>query len=162
MTQYDAQNEHIRLSDRAAVDISLVALRSAIIINGGAVLALLAFVGQLWDDQDPLITGLFNVSIWFLCGLISGVFAGAIAYFYQSHHTRLLEIRRDGLSAEESKVSRRRNRLLWWMIALGLLSPGLFLAGSVHTIFVLNTPSSQCSVPAPDTNDRFLGYVCSL
>ncbi|QPC44620.1 hypothetical protein HW532_19080 [Kaustia mangrovi] len=69
--------------DRATVDIGTVALRSAILVNAGAVVALLAFVGQLWGTGDAVLSAVFAAMRPFVWGLIAAVFASGIAYTYQ-------------------------------------------------------------------------------
>ncbi|MGB8275295.1 MAG: hypothetical protein WCF16_08530, partial [Alphaproteobacteria bacterium] len=73
-------------SDRAAVDIGLVALRTAILINAGAVVALLAFVAQIWqrNGTQQILSQVLSGMRPFLYGLVSAGLAGGIAYIYQS------------------------------------------------------------------------------
>ena len=55
-------------TDRAAVDIGLTALRVALLINAGAVVALLAFVGQLWGEEGQRLTDILGASLPFVWG----------------------------------------------------------------------------------------------
>jgi probable HAF family extracellular repeat protein len=59
--------------DRAAVDIGITALKTAVLINAGALVALLAFVGQLWGSKNgpKLLLEVWSVSRHFVSGLIN-------------------------------------------------------------------------------------------
>ena len=84
---WQARFDYVLFSDRAAVDIGLVALRTAILMNAGAAVALLAFVGQLWDDGNATMSKVLIGIVPFLAGLVCGALAALVAYFYQSFVT---------------------------------------------------------------------------
>ena len=44
-TYFDARNQ----TDRGAVDIGIAALKTVVLINAGALVALIAFVAQIWQ-----------------------------------------------------------------------------------------------------------------
>jgi len=67
---------------RSAGDFAQLALKSVIIINGGALVAILAFVGAV---ERPL-EGVGAVALWFVAGLIFGLLAVLGAYFTQSDY----------------------------------------------------------------------------
>ncbi|MGV1871002.1 hypothetical protein [Agrobacterium rosae] len=78
---------------RAAIDFGLEAIRTAALINGGAVIACLAFIGTLQEKSaaaSPLLdavwfsTGVFTVGV-VMAGLASG-FAYFAQYFYGFEH----------------------------------------------------------------------------
>lgn len=81
---WNARLTRVLHSDRAAVDIGLTALRTSVLMNAGAVVALLAFVGQLWDSEDAIIRTVLWTMMPFLAGVILGGLGTGIAYFYQS------------------------------------------------------------------------------
>jgi type III secretory pathway component EscU len=60
-------------------------------VNAGAVVALLAFVGQLWDSKDinatVTLVAIFSKVTPFTYGLIFAVAGASVAYFYQSFAT---------------------------------------------------------------------------
>lgn len=82
-----ARFDSMESSDRAAVDIGLVAVRTAVLINAGAAVALLAFVGQLWRDQNPTLKIVLHAMQPFVWGLLAAAVAAGVAYFYQSFMT---------------------------------------------------------------------------
>jgi hypothetical protein len=62
---------------KSVIAASQVALKSAILINGGASVALLAFIGNLWSKgiSNSVMLSLSRV----MCIFVLGVFAGALA-----------------------------------------------------------------------------------
>ncbi len=64
-------------SDRAAVDIGLVAIKSAILMNAGAVVVLLAFVGQLWSKEGDTMAALLDSTKPFVWGLFLAAVAAS-------------------------------------------------------------------------------------
>jgi hypothetical protein len=84
---WQTRNQKVLHSDRAAVDLGLTTLQTAILINGGAVLAILAFVGQLWGKESEILTVVLHDAAWFMYGVLSAGAAAFVAYFYQSFLT---------------------------------------------------------------------------
>ena len=41
-------------ADRQATDLALLALKTAMILNGASAIALLAFIGQLWESTEVI------------------------------------------------------------------------------------------------------------
>ncbi|HEY4971492.1 MAG TPA: hypothetical protein VII35_16455 [Steroidobacteraceae bacterium] len=83
---WQGQLDRIRHFDRAAIDIGLTAVQSGILANAGALVALLAFTGQIWE-KDPnhiIVHRLVTVSAPFVRGLICGLATTIVAYIYQS------------------------------------------------------------------------------
>ena len=78
-------------SERAAVDIGIGVLRTLILINAGALVALLST--QIWN-RDGLrqigINKLVESLVPFGVGMVAGAVAFGLAYFYQSAVTRRL------------------------------------------------------------------------
>ena len=124
-------------SDRAAVDIGLVVLKTAILVNAGAVIALLAFVGQLWDEGGDTMAALLRGAKPFIYGLVAAGVAAAVAYIYQSIVTvveqRALAEVSEG--ADDLKPQVWVLRLRVWtalaMVGLVLVSYALFIWGAV-------------------------------
>jgi hypothetical protein len=85
--RWEVQLENFRRSDRAAVDIGIVALKTAILINAGSIAAILALAGQLWKDEKVVARSVFSNSHAFVWGLMLAAAAVGIAYFYQSFVT---------------------------------------------------------------------------
>ncbi len=138
--RWQAQVETIRHCDRAAVDIGLTVLRTALLINAGAVVALLAFVGQLWGREEQRMAGVLDASLPFVGGLASAALAAGVAYFYQSFVTAMAQRALEEISrgAKDLNPQVWIPRLTDWtrvaMVALVVLSYGLFLWGIIRAI----------------------------
>lgn len=86
-----AQNQSTIEMFRATISFGSTSLKTVLIINGGAIMVLMALMGQLLareDVQVELIAQLALSMQWFLSGLIAAVFAPGAAYVSQSAYTR--------------------------------------------------------------------------
>jgi hypothetical protein len=133
---------------RAAVDIGLIALKTAILINAGALVALLAFLGQLWDKDHghALVSHALAASVPFVWGLVAGGAALMVAYFYQSAVTRGAQHSLDAVSEQNgapapSTVGVRRftasSAIV--MVLLAFASLASFVWGAFAVIHVFKT-----------------------
>jgi hypothetical protein len=77
-------------SDRATVDVGIGALKTAILVNAGALVTLLAFVGQVWnkDEGRKIASHILSASRPFIFGIVFGAVAFALAYIFQWLATR--------------------------------------------------------------------------
>ncbi len=71
----DAFHEYV---NQAAIRASELALRNLLLINGGAAVALLTFVGHL---PQPQKTAIANSLVWFASGVALAAGGTALAYF---------------------------------------------------------------------------------
>jgi hypothetical protein len=71
----------------AAVEFAILAIRTLILINGAAVIALLTFVGQVWANDQHNGSAMAHILFWpllfFLAGLILAVITCLLAYITQ-------------------------------------------------------------------------------
>ena len=124
-------------SDRFAVEIGLVALKTAILINAGSVVALLAFVGQLWSSDEATMAIVLQGTKWFVWGLIAGGVGAGVAYIFQSGVTwqKLRELQEISSGAEDLKPANWAPRAIrgaaFGMVALTVASYGLFIWGAL-------------------------------
>ncbi len=135
-----AQYDFILNSDRAAVDIGLTALRIALLVNAGAVVVLLAFVGQLWDKEPQQMADVLNSSQPFVWGLTSAALAAGVAYFYQSfvtvkayHALKQISLKPKDIETQVW-IPRLMNVTRVSMVALVVLAYGFFLWGTLGVI----------------------------
>lgn len=78
-----------QIQGAAQVAFARDALRGIVLLNGGAIIALLTFFGQAWSKNElqaevvmaRLKTGL----LFFVFGALAGIFAQGLAYFAQQH-----------------------------------------------------------------------------
>jgi len=134
---WQARHDTMLHSDQSAVEIGLVALKTAILVNAGSVVALLAFVGQLWTSDKATMATVLQSTKWFVWGLIAGGVGAGVAYIYQSGVTwqKLRELQEVSEDAEDLKPANWAPRAIRWtafgMVALVALSYGLFMWGAV-------------------------------
>jgi hypothetical protein len=86
--QHDVLQEHIRSMNEAAVTSANHALRTVLLVNGGAAVSMLAFIGGLVSNGKVLVGAqLASVAaplIWFALGVALAGLATAFAYFTNS------------------------------------------------------------------------------
>ncbi len=71
------------LWEQGALDFATLALRSVILINGGAAVALLAFLAHLWTSEGrhaAIIAPVFESLSEFVIGIAAGVAACGVGY----------------------------------------------------------------------------------
>jgi hypothetical protein len=75
---HDKLDEFHRYTNEASINGANLALRMALLINGGAAIALLSFDGHLPTDQMKAVA---NTLLWFAWGVLASVAGIALAYF---------------------------------------------------------------------------------
>jgi hypothetical protein len=80
--------EWLQSSFRALIDFSVVAIRSLILINGGAVVAILAFLSNVWkaDGQAgglSIAKAITGPLAYFIGGLVAAIATSMFAYLAQ-------------------------------------------------------------------------------
>jgi hypothetical protein len=83
---HDKSRELLNQANQAAIEIGNLALRNALLINGGAAIALLAFIRDLPPDQRQAVA---NTLVWFASGVAAAVAAFAFAYFTNFYAARV-------------------------------------------------------------------------
>lgn len=138
-----AQFETVQENERAAVDIGLMTLRTALLINAGAAVALIAFVAQLWGEETERMTDVLNASKFFVWGLFCAAVAAGVAYFYQSAMSAKASDALEEISrkAEDFKPRVWVSKFSDWtraaMVSLVLLSYVFFLSGAQGVMNVI-------------------------
>jgi hypothetical protein len=138
---HDQHHEEWSSRNRAAVDAAQLALRSAILVNGGAAVALLAFIGSLAAQGRvgaSEIGAVANSLLWFAGGVAFALLATLAAYIVNL-------LRADSVAAKKPiwdhpwvSPTPRSTRLLSaarvlhvLAILVGLTSLGCFVTGIV-------------------------------
>jgi uncharacterized membrane protein len=71
----------------AAVEFAVLAIRTLVLVNGAAVIALLTFVGQVWANDQHNGSAMAHILFWplmfFLLGLVLAVVTTLLAYLTQ-------------------------------------------------------------------------------
>jgi hypothetical protein len=71
---------------RAVITVGQSALKGALIINGGAAVTLLAFIGKIWGSTDtqPTLVALSFALLSYVFGVLSAAMAAGATYFSQA------------------------------------------------------------------------------
>ena len=85
MAHYNAQVQSSLEGFRSTMQLAQAALKSSILINGGAAIAMLAFIGHIWNSgQFSSIQSQISGSlIWFLLGVFVSAVATGTGYVTQ-------------------------------------------------------------------------------
>lgn len=74
---HDNHTRFIEHLNKASIDSGTLAIRSALLINGGAAIALLAYVGTLEIKESSTVIGSL---VWFALGVAAAAFGTAFAF----------------------------------------------------------------------------------
>jgi hypothetical protein len=93
LAHYEAQQLHSVEMLRSVIAYGLAALKSSMLINGGAAVAMLAFIGKIWEKSISVeaVNLLTNSIAFFSFGVLLAAIGSAGSYFTQycyseSHH----------------------------------------------------------------------------
>lgn len=78
-----SRDEWMLAHQEKAVDLSKEALRTVVLLNGAAAIALLAFIGQIIKEAPSLLATLSYAIQWFVGGAVMGGLATVVAYSSQ-------------------------------------------------------------------------------
>ncbi len=89
LAHYDAQQKHSVEIIRSVFAYGQAALKSSILINGGAAAALLAFIGKIWSEEtgQAAVNALTNALVLFSFGVLAGAIGTAATYLSQLSYT---------------------------------------------------------------------------
>ncbi len=86
LAHYEAQQQHSLEMLRAVITYGQAAIKSAILINGGAAVALLAFIGNIWAKTTTTqfaIDSLTKAIVFFALGVVTGAIGTGTTYITQ-------------------------------------------------------------------------------
>jgi len=69
---------------RATITTGQSALKSSLLINGGAALAILAFIGKIWSVSEPIPYFISLSLLYYVLGVLSGAVASGFTYISQA------------------------------------------------------------------------------
>ena len=136
---YEAKAASSRELFQSVIAMATLTIKSLILINGGAVVALLAFIGHLATSATgrPAIHAFAAPLQWFVIGVgTATLFAGFVALAQKC-------FAEEYDAAEESKRKRRlkfwANAFVWISIIFGVSSISAFAVGSLFAYCVFST-----------------------
>lgn len=129
LERYRAEVENERAMQRAAVDFALLTLRTLILLNGGAAIGSMTYLGNIWAKAAPQAAagaalaapGMFA----FIGGLVAGALAAGAAYIAQ-----ILFVEMDHSTGRGSPASTWGGLTRWGAVVLAALSVGAFCYGA--------------------------------
>lgn len=85
IAHYNAQQLHAVEMFRSVISYGAAALKSSILINGGAAVALLAFIGNVWNKGlvQASVTPLMSAIVYFSFGVLAAAIGTAASYLTQ-------------------------------------------------------------------------------
>lgn len=92
LAHYEAQQKHSIEMLRSVFMFGNTALKSSILINGGAAVALLAFIGKIWTDklEAAAISAVTMAIAFFSFGVLSAAVGTAFSYLTQYAYSQRL------------------------------------------------------------------------
>lgn len=123
LAQYNAERaaELTRYTEmfKSVIIAGQAALKSAILINGGAAVALLAFIGSVFkvSQNNEVVTTLSHAMFCFVIGVLSGAIASGVVYITQFVYAR-----------DKLRLGHILNGFSWVLVVLSYI---LFLTGVV-------------------------------
>ena len=136
---------------RAVAAFEHAALRPLLLLNGGAAVALLAFIGKVWPEVIPDI--LIAMAIW-SGGLALAAIATSLGYFSQNtffkasgyqfkaedaNRVKNIEVE-SGAKAAQDKLEKKGHRYRNCAHLCGILSLICFVAGAWWTLYAFTQP----------------------
>ena len=123
LAQYNAERAAELSCDiemfKSVIIAGQAALKSAILINGGATVALLAFIGSVFkvSQNSEVVTKLSHAMFCFVIGVLSGAVASSVVYIAQFVYAR-----------EKLCLGHILNGFSWVLVVLSYI---LFLTGVI-------------------------------
>ena len=91
---HDRHYASTAFDNESTVSIAIVTLKSLLLINGGASIAMLGFVSSLVSEGDKVVAAAADPIIWFALGVAASVFACCISYavmYFQAAYSNSLK-----------------------------------------------------------------------
>lgn len=136
---HDRHDESWTSHNKAAVEAANVAIRSSILVNGGAAISVLTFVGSLAAQGRVATNQVNDVAsslLWFAGGVAAALTTAALAYIVNLLNADQLSTRKKVWNhpwVEETPLSRRLNKLRIslqiFATLIGLVSIVFFVIG---------------------------------
>jgi hypothetical protein len=129
-------SETARLAERVAADIAILGIKSLILVSGGAILAIMTFIGNLWarEHDDALakaIAAHMTVALAFYAAALCVAIITAVVAYVSSLGQALRH------NAPGTWMARNARTIRLVGICLALVSAGLFTVGTVFAMIGL-------------------------
>jgi hypothetical protein len=124
-------DEHAIETFKSLISISTEAFKALQLLNGGAVVAVLAYLGQMAPTHPGLVGHAKGPLIFFIAGLVSGTLVYITSYLTQ------LSLHNENMGNKGYKGG-KHDLWLWISFALGIGSVVLFSAGAFACLGALS------------------------
>src|SRR2546430_2679639 len=115
-------DEHAIETYKSLISISTEAFKALQLLNGGAVVALLAYLGQMAPTHPELLNHAKGPLAFFVAGLVSGTLVYITSYLTQ------LSLHNENMGNKDYRGG-KHDLWLWVSFALGIGSVALFSLG---------------------------------
>lgn len=129
------------------IQLALSAIRSAVLVNGGALVALLAFLGNVWTKGWQVAEFARSFG-WFATGLLAAIVTGACSYAAQFFYGHTDEHGHPSRAAKKVAPAFHVGALVLFIISLGAFGIGCYES---FAVFNRNSPPAQ-ELPMSDKN----------
>ena len=151
---HDKEDEAWHKSNDATISSATVALRTAVLVNGGAAIALLAFIGgTLNDSKVPLSTMIDQLTaplVWFALGVVTATLAMGCMYLINFSNTMILASRTQNWESpfiRETTVSRRWRMVSRILTVVAIICSFISLGLFVYGVFDIRLAISGVQAP---------------
>lgn len=138
---YKANREEGRVLQRAAADYALLTLRTLILLNGGASIGVLTYLGNVWSKGAPgALVSAHSAApglIFFILGLVYGTLSSGLSYVSQ-----ILFVELDRTGGGSSRAAKWGNRVRYAAVLSAFFSLLAFIVGAILSLVVFQTPLS--------------------
>ena len=127
--------EDFKLRHDAAVGYAQSTLKTLTFANGGAIVALLTFIGNAEKAIDS--RGIFYAFVWFSVGISLTILAHGLAYFVQEAYLNAASAR---MSGDHSSTSNANGRAGIHLVLAALCCAGgliFFVVGALVALFAI-------------------------
>lgn len=134
LKRYEVISNTLQMAAKGSIDFAMLAIRSLIFSNGGAIVGIVTFTGNIWSRQPSIAKELSKLLVWpiglFSAGLVCALLTAGGAYVAQVLFSEFLENSDDG----ELRPSPWAERVRIASVALAILSLATFIWGAVATL----------------------------
>lgn len=127
--------EDFKLRHDAAVGYAQSTLKTLTLANGGAIVALLTFIGNVEIEIDS--RSIFYAFVWFSVGLSLTILAHGLAYLVQEAYLNAASARMHNSSAQTNQANGRGGALIAFAALCCAGGLSFFIVGSFVALFAI-------------------------
>jgi hypothetical protein len=135
-----SERENERASFRATIEFALLVIRSLVLVNGGAAIGVITYLGHLWSKtpESALASAMVvqHGLYAFVAGLALALLTAGCSYIAQALYSEL-----DRHGGKTSPAASKGNRWRYAGVACAALSLGAFIAGAYLSAQAVKSPA---------------------